>query len=192
MATTRYQPFPIFTYQEYLERNRRSNDKLEYLHGVVYAMAGGSRLHSWISGRIITALNNRLAGKSCFVFTSDCLVETPLNEAAFFPDVSVVCGASLGGSSSTVTNPVLVVEVLSPSTREFDLGQKLRQYKRIPSLRQIVYVDSESVGVQVHSRSEGGLWPGLPDTYRKLEDTIGLAAIEAEISLRDIYGDLEF
>lgn len=192
MATTNHQPFPIFTFEEYLERNRRSDDKLEYLQGVVYAMAGGSQYHNALPMNLAVALGGRLKGRDCHILSSDQMVETPGREASFFPDLTIVCGAKLEPGHRPVTNPVLVVEVLSPSTREFDLGQKLKQYKRIPSLRHIVYVDSDSVGVQVHSRGDGELWPGLPDTYRKRDDVISLEAIEAEISLRDIYGDLEF
>lgn len=77
MATDAYSPFPRFSFEEYLARNARSNEKLEYLLGFVYARAEGTLQHSWISGRLITALNIRLTGRPCFVLTSDAMVETP-------------------------------------------------------------------------------------------------------------------
>jgi Uma2 family endonuclease len=94
--------------------------------------------------------------------------------AGFFPDASVFCGAELGRGSAPIENPVLVVEVLSPSTRNFDPGDKLFQYKRIPSLRHILYVDSERLEARLYSRGEGELLPGEP------------------LGLREIYGELEF
>lgn len=192
MASSVFSPFPRFSFDEYLARNARTDERLEYLHGVVYAMAGGTRQHSWISGRLITALNVRVAGKPCFVLTSDSMVETPQGEAGFYPDASVFCGPSLGLGAKALKNPVVVVEVLSPSTRDYDLGQKFQQYRRIPSLRHVVFVDSEGLGVQVYTRGSDEVWPGLPDTYHRREDTMALSALEVEIPLQEIYGDLDF
>ena len=192
MATDVYSLFPRFSFEEYLARNARSNEKLEFLLGFVYARAGATLQHSCISGRLITALNIRLTGRPCFVLTSDAMVETPQGEAGFYPDASVVCGPSPGLGAKTLKNPVVVVEVLSPSTRDYDLGQKFQQYRRIASLRHVVIIDSEGVGVQVYTRGADEVWPGLPETHHKRGETMVLSALEVEIPLVEIYGDLDF
>lgn len=192
MASDVFSPFPRFSFDEYLARNARTDEKLEYLHGVVYAMAGGTQFHNAISINFAIALGVRLRGKDCRILSSDQMVEAPAREAGFYPDLSVLCGAKLVPSAIPLKNPVVVVEVLSPSTRDYDLGQKFQQYLRIHSLRHVVFVDSEGLGVQVHTRGSDEVWPGLPDTYHRREDTMTLSALEVEIPLQEIYGDLDF
>lgn len=192
MASIGYTSFPQISFEEYLEKCARNDEKLEFLHGVVYAMAGGSREHSWICGKLITALNNGLKGKSCYVLTSDTMVETPNQEASFYADVSVFCGPKLGVGSVSVSSPILVIEVLSRSTRNYDLSQKLQQYQRIAALRHILYVDSAGVGIQLYSRGDGELWPASPTTLDQREDLVSLEALELSFRLDEVYGDLEF
>ena len=192
MATDVYSPFPRFSFDEYLARNARSNEKLEYLQGVVYSMAGGTQFHNAISINFAVALGMRLRGKDCSILSSDQMIEAPGREAGFYPDLSVLCGAKLKPSATPLKNPFVVVEVLSPSTRDYDLGQKFQQYRRIASLRHIVFIDSEGLGVQVYTRGADEVWPGLPETHHKRGETMVLSALEVEIPLVEIYGDLDF
>lgn len=184
--------YPRFTFEEYLAKNARSGEKLEFLQGVVYAMAGGSLVHCRLGVRLTILLENRLAGRGCFAMSSDGMVLSPGPEAGFYPDVSVHCGSEFELGAARMENPVLVVEVLSPSTRNFDLGDKLLQYKRIPSLRHILYVDSEALELRLYSRGEGEVWPGEPIMLRDREARFILEAFGVEIGLREIYGELEF
>lgn len=192
MGTLGQIQFPVFTFEEYLQKNERSGDKLEFLHGTVFAMAGGSQFHSALTINCSVALAIRLRGGSCRVMSSDQMVSTPGQEAAFYPDLQVICGERLKGHTEAMTSPVVVVEVLSPSTRGFDLSEKLKQYKRIAALRHIVFVESERLEVLVYSRQSGELWPATPDLYENLESSIVLSAFEVEVPMREIYQDVEF
>jgi Uma2 family endonuclease len=192
MGTLNQIPFPVFTFEEYLAKNERSSEKLEYLHGTVFAMAGGSQFHNAIGVNCIVALSNRLLGGECRVMSSDQMVSTPAQEAAFYPDLMVICGERLLPRSEAITSPVVVVEVLSPSTRAFDLSEKLKQYKRIASLRHIVFVESTKIEVLSYSREAGEVWPGSPDLCQDLESSLALSALGVDLPLREIYLDVEF
>jgi len=184
--------FPHFSFEEYLEKDSRSNEKLEYLHGVVYAMPGGTQFHNAIGMNFALVLAPQLRGKDCRVMSSDQMLETPGQEAGYYPDLLVVCGVRLLPRAAAMTAPVLVLEVLSPSTKAYDLGQKLQQYRRIPSLRHIVFVDSSRVEVQIYTRGTDEVWPGTPETLTELTDSLVLAAFGADIPLREVYSDIDF
>ena len=119
-------------------------------------------------------------------------METPKQEAVFFPDLMVTCGDGIPRNNKPITNPILVMEVLSRSTRDYDLTTKLRLYQRVPSLRHIIFIDSEAIGVQLHSRGENELWAGTPLTYTERGQTLELAALEVTLSLEEIYEGLVF
>jgi Uma2 family endonuclease len=192
MASIGYIPLPQFSFEEYLQRSARSNEKLEYLHGMVFAMAGGSQYHNAIPMNLAFLLKSRLGSRDCSILSSDQMVVAPGSEAAFFPDLSVVCGSKLELGSKPITNPVMIVEVLSPSTREYDLGQKFQQYRRIASLRHILFLESESMGLQLYSRGDGELWPAIPTALDQREDLVSLEALGLSFRLDEVYGDLEF
>lgn len=179
------------SYEDYLEYNERHNVKMEYLGGVVYAMAGGTNFHARLSGTMITALSLRLRSRGCFTLSSDVLVATPAKDAVFYPDATVICGKMIH-STAPIGDPILVVEVLSASTRKYDLGTKFEQYKLIPSLRHIIFVDAQAVGAQVFTRAEGQVWPGFPLTYISLTDSLELSELAISIPLAELYEDLEF
>lgn len=198
LASSVFSPLPTMSYEEYLERGALSNMKLEFLGSVVYAMAGGNQipqLPHWKN-------HHRPADPATMAqmlrpgFKKSC--HHPLREAVFYPDISVICDAKLMSSAKPITDPLLVVEVLSPSTRKYDLSRKLEQYKLIPSLRHIVFIDaivfidSESIGAQIYTRREGEVWPGFPHTYTSREDSLVLGEWAISIPLAEIYEDLEF
>lgn len=183
---------PRLSFEEFLNRNERSESKLEYLQGVVYAMAGASGYHNGIAARCLIALGNRLRGKGCEVMGPNQMVELPKRDAAFYPDVLVVCGSKLSRWNKPLDNPVLVIEILSPSTRLYNLGTKLSHYQRVPALRHILFVDSEKLELRVYSRGEGKVWPGNPAVFLDRGQTIALAALGIELSLDDIYEGLDF
>lgn len=129
------------TYEEYLAALEVSELRLEYLDGEIFAMAGGSPEHGMIAARVIQALGRSLPER-CRVLTSDVRIRIEETGLSTFPDVSVVCGdlERSPGDRNAVTNPCLVVEVLSPSTEDYDRGEKLRHYQAIPSLRAVLLV----------------------------------------------------
>ena len=143
-----------YTYDEYLALDEASNVRLEYFAGDIYAMAGGTPEHAALCLQIGSSLNVQLEGEPRRVYGSDLRVRVRATGLATYPDVSVVCGPLERDpeGKDTVLNPTLVVEVLSPSTADYDRGDKRAHYQRIPSLREIVFVAHDRRLIEVHRR----------------------------------------
>jgi len=180
-----------YTYEEYLELDRKSEFKLEYLDGEIYplgeilAMGGGTRKHSRLGARVIIALGETLASRPCDILTSDQRIKVLASGHAFYPDASVVCGHVEVDpqDKETITNPVLIVEVLSKSTERHDREVKSEEYRKIPSLREYLLVSHSQTFVEHYVRNENGSW-----TLRDLSppDVIQLA-IGGEIDIEKLY-----
>ena len=152
-----------YTYEDYLAYERDSELKHEFEAGEIFAMAGGSPRHSALASRISAALENtRPSG--CIAFQSDMRIRVLATGRATYPDASMVCGAieldAADRSGTTITNPVLLVEVLSSSTEEVDRGAKWRDYQRIQSLQEYVLVSQER-RVEIYRRLTTGSWEYL-------------------------------
>ncbi|MBI4672011.1 MAG: Uma2 family endonuclease [Chloroflexi bacterium] len=176
-----------FTAEQYLALEDVSDTKHEFYDGKIYDMAGGTPDHNLVSANMITALNNALAQTPCRVFDSDMRILIEDEELYTHPDVSVVCGKMQFDpkSKSTLTNPIVLVEAMSPSTRAYDRGAKFKFYKKIPSLQELVLVESERAHVEVLRRIPRGQW--TIEIYNDLDAVAVLKTIEGEISLRQIY-----
>jgi Uma2 family endonuclease len=148
------------SYAEYLAHEERSQNKHEFLNGEVFAMADRTVEHGALSMAVGRALGNALEGKPGRILSSDVKVRILATGLSTYPDVSVVCGAleTAQGDPNAVTNPVILVEVLSDSTEAYDRGQKAAHYRRIPSLREYVLVSQRSPLIEVHRRNERGNW----------------------------------
>jgi len=179
---------PRYTYAEYLMLEEVSNIKHEFYRGEIYAMAGGTPEHAAIAVNVSTLLNVQLRGKPCRVHSSDLRVRVLATGLATYPDVSVVCGARDldPENANTVVNPIVLVEVLSPSSAEYDRGEKLEHYKQIPSLREVVLVAHDERLVEVWSRHPGGEWHRAEARAGRSAalDSIGVA-----LSVDEIYRD---
>jgi Uma2 family endonuclease len=177
-----------YTRAEYVAFERSSNAKHEYLDGTIYAMAGGTREHALVSANVIAALGLALRGRRCAVHSSDLRVRVVATGLETYPDASVVCGhAELDADDPhAVLNPTLLVEVTSPSTEAYDRGDKVEQYKQIPTLREIVLVSHRERLVEVLRRQDDGSWsrhearPG---------GTARLTAIDCELAVDELYRD---
>ncbi len=152
-----------YTYGEYLAYERDSDRKHEFDAGEILAMAGGSPRHSALASRISAALENTRP-PGCTAFQSDMRIRVLATGRATYPDVSMVCGAieldAADRSGTTITNPTLLIEVLSPSTEEVDRGSKWRDYQRIPSLQEYVLV-SQDARVEIYRRLSDESWEYL-------------------------------
>lgn len=148
-----------YSFQEYLAVEEISAVRHEFLDGEIYAMAGGSIAHAALSVAASSALQSGLAGR-CRVFSSDLRIRSVASGLACYPDVSVVCGevATDPASTETVTNPTVVVEVLSPATMDYDLGEKFSHYQQIPSLKAVIYVWQDRRQIEVRAREQGRAW----------------------------------
>ncbi len=161
MATSFAPRHPRYSYEEYLAYERDSERKHEYDGGEILAMAGGSRRHNALASRVSAALE--VARKSgCVAFQSDQRVRVLATGKATYPDASMVCGVIEGDpadpSGVTVTNPTLIVEVLSPSTEEDDRGNKWHHYQLISSLQQYVLVSQSHARIESYRRLPSGAW----------------------------------
>lgn len=179
-------PVARLSEQDYLKLERAAQYKSEFVGGEMFAMSGGSARHSRLAVRVLAKLEEQLEGSSCTPFTSDLRVRTPLGDQ-FYPDVSVACGPiqNSGGSADVYTNPVVIVEVLSPSTANYDRGLKFVLYREIPSLNDYLVFHSDAIHVEHYSRQTGGSW--LLRDYHGEDARIQLTSIHCELTLNSIY-----
>lgn len=148
-------------YAEYLRLEQESATKHEWLGGEVFAMAGGSPEHARLQAALAGVLRGALQGRPCVVFGADLRIRSRETEIATYADASVVYGAleTHPEDPDAVTNPVLVIEVLSPSTEAYDRGQKAAHYRRLPSMKEYVLVAQDGAPrIEVFRRAEGGRW----------------------------------
>lgn len=148
-----------YSFEEYLAVEEISVVRHEFLDGEIYARAGGSISHAALSVAASSALQSQLAGR-CRVFSSDLRIRCVVTGLACYPDVSVVCGelATDPASTDTVINPTAIVEVLSPATMDYDLGEKFSHYEQVPSLKAVVYVWQDRRQIEVRARDQGNSW----------------------------------
>ncbi|MEM6273323.1 MAG: Uma2 family endonuclease, partial [Bacteroidota bacterium] len=151
---------PQFSFEEFLLQEEQAPHKSEYFHGEVFAISGGTPQHSLIAMNIGGELRSAIKGTDCLVYNSDLLIRLEEADAGFYPDVSVVCGSPETTSEKqlALTNPTVIVEVLSDSTASWDRGGKFRQYQSIPSLQEYILVEQNEPHIDVYRRMENGFW----------------------------------
>jgi Uma2 family endonuclease len=179
---------PVFRFDEYVELEHEAAVKHEFLAGQVWAMAGGSPEHAALAANVTALLIAQLRGKPCRVYSSDLRIRVVATGLATYPDVSVVSGKleldPEDARGHTALNPKVVVEVLSPSTEEYDRGEKLEHYRRIPSLEEVVLVAQDRSAIEVWRAGANG-WSKVEGAgQRVLLDSIG-----CELVLEDVYRD---
>jgi Uma2 family endonuclease len=179
-AQTRYTP------AQYLALERKAEYKSEYSDGVITAMSGASRAHNLVAASILREIGTRLKGKPCEAYVGDMRVRLGPSPRYTYPDIVVACGEPRFEDDvlDTLTNPTLIVEILSPSTESYDRGRKFEQYRRIASLREYVLVAQDRILIERYTR-QGEEWV-LTD-FRSREDVLGLASIDCEVPLAEIY-----
>jgi Uma2 family endonuclease len=144
-----------YTYAEYVELELLSPTKHEFLDGEIYAMAGGSEDHSALAAEVLRILGNALEDSPCRVHTSDLRIYVEAAGLATFPDGAVICGSlEQHGPSpkATALNPMILLEVTSDSSEEYDTGDKLAFYQTIPSLKDYIVVSHRERRITVHQR----------------------------------------
>lgn len=146
---------PFVSVEEYLAREEVAETRHEYINGEVRMMSGGTANHSILSVNVSGQIQSGLSEASCTAFSSDMRIRNPLGNY-FYPDVSVACDPIFTDNQTTLLNPVLVVEVLSPSTESYDRGVKFDEYATIPSLTEIVFVSQDLVRIERYTRSGSG------------------------------------
>jgi len=149
------------SYAEYLAQEEAALDKHEWLEGEIRAMTGGKPVHALLGARVVATLSAAVGPRGCDVYTSDLRVCIPATGLATHPDVTVICGPFQGHPEDpdAATNPVLLVEVLSPSTELlWDRHGKLLRYQQLDSLRTYLLVNTRQQLLEWYSRGEDGGW----------------------------------
>jgi Uma2 family endonuclease len=146
-----------YSFRDYLSVEEVSTVRHEFLDGEIYAMAGGSVLHAALAGVVLGELRAQSKGR-CRAFSSDLRTRVPPTGLVSYADVTVVCGPVEVDpeDADTVTNPSVIVEVLSPTTMAYDLGQKFEHYSRIASLRAVIYLWQDPHQIEVRERGADG------------------------------------
>ena len=175
-----------YTWEEYLGLERSSNVKHEYLDGQIYAMAGGSPLHAALQVAVPNLLFPQLRAGRCRAHGADLRVRVLATGLATYPDVTIVCGPREVDptDASSVTNPTLIVEVLSPSTAGYDRDEKFAHYKAIPSFREYVLVSQDERCVEVWTRGDDDAWTSV---VSRDGDVAVLGSIAARLDVRELY-----
>ncbi len=180
------------TASEYLVAERQAERKSEFFDGEVFAMAGASLAHNRINVNLIGELFARLKGTKCQTFSNAQRILVEAVGLYTYPDVVILCGPGVYdlADRDTLTNPVAIIEVLSPSTERYDRGAKFRRYQQIPSLIEYVLVAQDEAVCERYVRQADGSWALV--SFVGLSDTLALTSVEARIPLADVYAGVVF
>ncbi len=176
--------------EDYLTGENDGRERHEFVAGEVYAMAGGSIMHNRICGNIFAALRSKLIDSECDVVINDVKIKT--SESSFYyPDVFVACDKS-PQSSYFREEPVLLVEVASPSTRQIDRREKLRAYQQMESVNEYVLVEQDKMHVELHRRQTNGGWITYFYNDSDLDVEIEFQSVGLKTNLEEIYARVTF
>lgn len=187
-------PYPkredtYITFEEYLVRESESEYRSEYHDGKIIAMAGGTSRHSAIAQNARTAISNALRAKNkkCIVYDSDFKVRIESMKKGVYPDASVICDKPeyYNNRQDICTNPLLIVEVLSKSTRNYDKGDKFTFYRTLPSFKEYVLIYQDEPKVEAWYKIEENIW--RISNFKGLDPKLTLFSLDCEIQLGDIY-----
>jgi Uma2 family endonuclease len=172
----------------YLALEEGASTKHEYLRGVVHAMAGGTPEHGALALAFASRLAVALRGRPCRLFSSDVRIRVDETDLFTYPDFSVVCGALATASidRNAITNPMVIVEILSPGTEAYDRGAKMDHYRRLASLREYVLVNHDRHQVEVFRRNEAGRFEQF--VFGKGE-AVELASLGVNVDVDGVYED---
>ena len=184
---------PRLTAEEYLLLDREATEKSEFFDGKMYAMAGGSFNHSTLAGELLAMLRPQRPN-GCRLLTADMRIFVPLTGLYAYPDGGLVCGLPLfqEDQKDVLLNPVLLIEVLSPSSESYDRGKKFEMYRTIGSLREYLVLHQDRRAIEYYSKQNDGSWV-LRD-YAGAEATVQVESLGLRIPLGELYSvalDLE-
>ncbi len=186
---------PAFKYNytspaEYLAAERASEEKHEYFDGHIYAMSGASLKHNRITSNLISNIGQFLKEHPCEILPGDMRVSTPDHSSYMYPDALIVCDEPVleDDKFDTLLNPVVIFEILSPSTRSIDKGRKFFFYQKIASLKEYIMLDSLTMMIQYSQKQPNGTWVLQTIT----EGHLFIESVGLQLNLSDIYSGIEF
>ncbi len=176
-----------FSIEEYLEMENASMEKHEYYKGEIFAMSGAKMPHNAISSNLMISLGSKLKGKKCKPYGSDVRIHIQANTLFTYPDISIICGEviTLNNDDYNVLNPTVIIEILSKSTRNYDRGEKFKLYRDIPTLKEYIQADSESIHIEVFRLNEANRWE--LEEYDSITEDLQVKAIDEKILIAEIY-----
>ncbi len=180
------------TEEEYLAAEEISLEKHEYYKGEVFVMAGASFTHNDLVRDTLISIGNFLEDKPCRIYPSDMRIHITANTLHTYPDLSIFCEPVLAYKkrTDTATNPSVIIEVLSPSTEDYDRGGKFKLYREISSLKEYILISSTQILIEKYSYQSDGEWKF--NEYKKGEDILTIQSIDFKISLTTIYRKVKF
>jgi Uma2 family endonuclease len=180
------------TETEYLAIERAAAFKSEFFDGEVFAMAGGSPMHSLIATNLASEVRTHLKGRPCVPFNSDLRLKIVASGLYTYPDLSVVCGPLefADEQEDTITNPTLLAEVLSDSTEGYDRGKKFEHYRQLPALREYLLVSQKEPRIEQFVRGDDGEWR-LREAAG-LEGQIQVPSLQISLSLAEVFANVKF
>lgn len=176
-------PLHKLTLEAFLDWENSQGERHEFHRGEVFLMVGGRRTHGTVISNLARHLGNHLVGSKCRVFIEGMKVQIA-DDTIFYPDVFVTCDATDLRTDMIFRSPVLVVEVLSPGTAAYDLGQKFALYRRLTSLKEYLLVDPDTRRVEAFRRNEQNQWV-LHDMSES--DTLEVACLNAQIAMAQVF-----
>jgi Uma2 family endonuclease len=178
-----------FSPDEYLEIERISPIKHEYIQGTMVAMAGASKAHVIITGNLSALLVNHLKGTGCIPYGTDMKVRLTDLGIFYYPDLAVTCDAlDLSSNEDFIRYPKLIIEILSDSTEAFDRGDKFADYKTIPTLEEYVLISQKQILIERYQRAAGNLW--VPSIYQ-VGDIVEFSSINFHTPIAALYENME-
>jgi Uma2 family endonuclease len=186
------QPASFVSEAEYLEHERKAEFKSEYFDGEVFAMVGASPWHGWIVANLVIELGYRLIDGPFRVSASDVRLRVSRTGLYTYPDVMVVCAEPqfADDQKDTLLNPVLLVEVLSKSTRDYDRGLKFEHYRTLPSLKEYLTIAQNAPHVEHWVRQPENHW--LLTEYRGIAETLQLPSLGCALPLASVYRKIDW
>ncbi len=182
----------FYTPQEYLELEKDSREKHEYFKGEIFAMAGASPIHNVIFKNTFGQLFIALKGKACQPYGSDLRLHIPKNTLYTYPDISIICGDIITSTEDeqAATHPIILIEILSPSTKNYDRGGKFMLYRAISSLKEYILIDTETIHVERFSINSNGLWE--LQEYDSPDKNLEMTALGIQLLVSDLYNGCSF
>ena len=176
-----------FSVDEYLSLEEQASARSEFCDGEIFSMSGGSLEHNRLVRNLLGELYIALKGKKCEVLPSDIRLYMHEHQVFTYPDLLVVCGQPrlLKSRRDTVTDATLIVEVLSPSTQDYDRTEKFRIYRSLPSFQEYLLLSQDGIRLEQHRRQAPGQW--LMTEHTVPDEEVELTSIDVQISLLSIY-----
>jgi Uma2 family endonuclease len=179
------------TQEQFLTLEREATEKHEYYKGEIFAMSGASFPHNKIENNVRLLLGNHLKGGRCEAFGSNLRVHIPENSLYTYPDIFIICDDPIfiDNEFDTVTNPSVIIEILSPLTGDYDKGAKFDLYRQIKSLEEYILIDSTKVHFIHYSKNEDATWT-LSDS-KSLDEPFFISSVQFKVSLSEVYAGIE-